>query len=74
MDRHALEVLEFPVVVRRVEAATDAELGAELAGAPPPGRGTGAVSPAMREELTSHQLVERHETDPRDGATRVRLG
>jgi DNA mismatch repair protein MutS2 len=37
------------------------------------GRGTGAVRAAVREELRSHQLVERHEADSADGATLVYL-
>jgi DNA mismatch repair protein MutS2 len=38
------------------------------------GRGTGAVRTAVREELRSHRLVERHEPDSGDGATVVHLG
>jgi DNA mismatch repair protein MutS2 len=35
------------------------------------GRGTGAVRGAVRDELTAHRLVERHEPDSADGATVV---
>ncbi|MGZ8687747.1 MAG: endonuclease MutS2 [Gaiellaceae bacterium] len=38
------------------------------------GRGTGAVRAAVREELTRHPLVERHESDSADGATLAHLG
>jgi DNA mismatch repair protein MutS2 len=38
------------------------------------GRGTGAVRTAVRDELTGHRLVERHEPDSRDGATVAHLG
>jgi DNA mismatch repair protein MutS2 len=38
------------------------------------GRGTGAVRTAVRDELAGHRLVERHETDSRDGATLAHLG
>ena len=38
------------------------------------GRGTGAVRSAVREELTQHRLVERHESDSADGATVAHLG
>ena len=38
------------------------------------GRGTGAVRAAVRDELGSHPLVDRHETDSADGATVVHLG
>jgi DNA mismatch repair protein MutS2 len=38
------------------------------------GRGTGAVRGAVREELSSHRLVERHESDSADGATVAHLG
>jgi DNA mismatch repair protein MutS2 len=37
------------------------------------GRGTGVVRAAVRDELTRHPLVERHESDSADGATVVRL-
>ena len=37
------------------------------------GRGTGAVRTAVREELRSHQLVERQEPDSEDGATVAHL-
>jgi DNA mismatch repair protein MutS2 len=37
------------------------------------GRGTGAVRAAVREELSRHPLVERHEPDAADGATVVQL-
>jgi DNA mismatch repair protein MutS2 len=37
------------------------------------GRGTGAVRTAVRDELTRHPLVERHESDSADGATVVQL-
>jgi DNA mismatch repair protein MutS2 len=37
------------------------------------GRGTGAVRAAVREELTSHPLVERHEPEAQDGATVAQL-
>jgi DNA mismatch repair protein MutS2 len=33
------------------------------------GRGTGVLRKAVREELASHPLVERHESDADDGAT-----
>ncbi len=38
------------------------------------GRGTGALRKAVRDELTRHPLVERHETDADDGATIATLG
>jgi DNA mismatch repair protein MutS2 len=38
------------------------------------GRGTGAVRGAVRDELTAHRLVERHEPDSADGATVAHLG
>jgi len=38
------------------------------------GRGTGAVRAAVRDELGSHPLVDRHETDSAGGATVVHLG
>jgi DNA mismatch repair protein MutS2 len=38
------------------------------------GRGTGALRTAVREELSRHTLVERHETDSSDGASLVHLG
>jgi dsDNA-specific endonuclease/ATPase MutS2 len=38
------------------------------------GRGTGAVRTAVRDELTGHRLVDRHEPDSRDGATVAHLG
>jgi DNA mismatch repair protein MutS2 len=37
------------------------------------GRGTGAVRSAVRAELDSHPLVERHASESADGATRVTL-
>ena len=37
------------------------------------GRGTGAVRTAVRDELTGHPLVERHETESADGATVAHL-
>ncbi len=37
------------------------------------GRGTGAVRKAVREELSSHPLVDGHESDSADGATVVDL-
>ncbi|HET9508829.1 MAG TPA: Smr/MutS family protein, partial [Gaiellaceae bacterium] len=37
------------------------------------GRGTGAVRKAVRDELSAHPLVERHESDSADGATLVTL-
>jgi len=37
------------------------------------GRATGAVRGAVREELSSHPLVERHEADSADGATIAHL-
>ena len=37
------------------------------------GRGTGAVRTAVRAELDSHPLVERHVSESADGATRVTL-
>ena len=37
------------------------------------GRGTGAVRKAVRDELSSHPLVEEHVSDSADGATVVRL-
>jgi DNA mismatch repair protein MutS2 len=37
------------------------------------GRGTGAVRAAVRAELDSHPLVERHASESADGATRVTL-
>jgi DNA mismatch repair protein MutS2 len=38
------------------------------------GRGTGALRKAVREELSSHPLVERRESDGEDGATIAHLG
>jgi DNA mismatch repair protein MutS2 len=38
------------------------------------GRGTGALRKAVREELVSHPLVDRHEPDADDGATVATLG
>jgi DNA mismatch repair protein MutS2 len=38
------------------------------------GRGTGALRKAVREELSSHPLVERRESDAEDGATIAHLG
>jgi DNA mismatch repair protein MutS2 len=38
------------------------------------GRGTGALRKAVREELSSHPLVERRESDADDGATIAHLG
>ena len=38
------------------------------------GRGTGSVRAAVREELTRHPLVERHEPEANDGATLAHLG
>jgi DNA mismatch repair protein MutS2 len=38
------------------------------------GRGTGALRAAVREELTAHSLVERHESDSADGASLAQLG
>jgi DNA mismatch repair protein MutS2 len=38
------------------------------------GRGTGALRKAVREELSSHPLVERRESDAEDGATIAFLG
>jgi DNA mismatch repair protein MutS2 len=38
------------------------------------GRGTGALRKAVREELSSHPLVERRESDAEDGATIAYLG
>jgi DNA mismatch repair protein MutS2 len=38
------------------------------------GRGTGAVRAAVRDELSRHSLVERHEPDSGDGATVAQLG
>ncbi|MFL5962963.1 MAG: endonuclease MutS2 [Gaiellaceae bacterium] len=38
------------------------------------GRGTGALRKAVREELSSHPLVERRESDGEDGATIAYLG
>jgi DNA mismatch repair protein MutS2 len=38
------------------------------------GRGTGAVRSAVREELNAHRLVDRQESDSRDGATVAHLG
>ncbi len=38
------------------------------------GRGTGALRKAVRDELTRHPLVERHEPDADDGATVATLG
>jgi DNA mismatch repair protein MutS2 len=38
------------------------------------GRGTGALRKAVREELTSHPLVEHHASDAEDGATLAILG
>jgi DNA mismatch repair protein MutS2 len=37
------------------------------------GRGTGALRTAVREELTAHPLVDRHESDSADGASVVHL-
>ena len=37
------------------------------------GRATGAVRGAVRDELTTHPLVERHEPDSADGATIAHL-
>jgi DNA mismatch repair protein MutS2 len=37
------------------------------------GRGTGVLRAAVRDELASHQLVERYEADSADGATVVHL-
>jgi DNA mismatch repair protein MutS2 len=37
------------------------------------GRGTGAVRAAVRDELSRHRLVDRHETESADGATVVHL-
>ena len=37
------------------------------------GRGTGAVRAAVRDELTRHPLVDRHESDSADGATVAHL-
>ena len=37
------------------------------------GRGTGALRTAVREELTAHPLVDRHEADSADGASVVHL-
>ena len=38
------------------------------------GRGTGALRKAVREELSSHPLVDRRESDAEDGATIAHLG
>ncbi len=38
------------------------------------GRGTGALRAAVREELSRHALVDRHETDSSDGASLAHLG
>jgi DNA mismatch repair protein MutS2 len=38
------------------------------------GRGTGALRRAVRDELSSHPLVEKHESDADDGATVATLG
>jgi DNA mismatch repair protein MutS2 len=38
------------------------------------GRGTGALRKAVREELSSHPLVDRRESDGEDGATIAHLG
>jgi len=38
------------------------------------GRGTGALRKAVREELASHPLVERHVPDAEDGATLATIG
>ncbi len=38
------------------------------------GRGTGALRKAVREELASHPLVERHAPDAEDGATLATIG
>jgi DNA mismatch repair protein MutS2 len=38
------------------------------------GRGTGSVRTAVREELSKHPLVERHESEANDGATLAQLG
>jgi DNA mismatch repair protein MutS2 len=38
------------------------------------GRGTGALRKAVREELSSHPLVDRRESDGDDGATIAYLG
>jgi DNA mismatch repair protein MutS2 len=38
------------------------------------GRGTGALRKAVRDELTRHPLVDRHEPDADDGATVASLG
>ena len=37
------------------------------------GRGTGALRTAVRDELTAHPLVDRHEPDSADGASVVHL-
>ena len=73
---------ELDVRGRRAQDAREAVRAfvdeAALAGLPSVrvvhGRGTGAVRAAVREELSTHQLVERHEPDSADGATVVHLG
>ena len=73
---------ELDVRGRRAQEAREAVRqfvdDAALAGLPSVrivhGRGTGAVRAAVRDELTRHPLVDRHESDSADGATTAYLG
>ena len=73
---------ELDVRGRRAQEAREAVRqfvdDAALAGLPSVrivhGRGTGAVRAAVRDELTRHPLVDRHESDSADGATVAHLG
>ena len=74
MDRHALEVLEFPAIVARLAGATATEAGAALAGALEPSPDAGEV--ARRQALTAEavELLEQGEEPDVHGVRDVRDG
>lgn len=71
LDVRGLRAQEVREAVRRF--VDDAALGGLSEVRVVHGRGTGALRAATREELAQHRLVERYESDSRDGATLVHL-